>query len=126
MHELNQLSAIVIDAAYQVHSRLGPGLLESVYESVLEHELLKRDLSVLRQVPIAISYDELEIKDAFRADMLVNNLLIIELKSVEKLIPLHSKQLLTYLKLSEKRLGLLLNFGSPLIKDGIVRLVNGL
>ncbi len=126
MHELNQLSAIVIDAAYQVHTRLGPGLLESVYESVLEHELLKRDLSVLRQVPIAISYDELEIKAAFRADLLVNNLLIIELKSVEKLLPLHSKQLLTYLKLSEKRLGLLLNFGSPLIKDGIVRLVNGL
>jgi len=126
MDNINLLSGLVIDAAYQVHSRLGPGLLESVYERVLEYELQKRNLSVQTQVPVAIAYDALDIKDAFRADLIVNDRLIVELKSVENLLPIHSKQLLTYLKLSKKKLGLLINFGSPLIKNGIVRLANGL
>lgn len=123
---MNKLSGAVIDAAYHVHSRLGPGLLESVYENVLEYELKRRGLSVLRQVPIPILYDDLNINDAFRADLIVDEQLIIELKSVETLQPIHSKQLLTYLKLSGKKLGLLLNFGAPLMKNGIVRLANGL
>jgi GxxExxY protein len=122
----NQLSGIIVDAAYQVHSRLGPGMLESVYEKVLAHELAKRGLKVLSQVPIAIVYDDLLIEDAFKTDLIINDCLILELKSVEKLLPIHSKQLLTYLKLTDYKLGLLLNFGAPLIKDGIIRLVNGL
>lgn len=122
----NKLSGIVIDAAYQIHSRLGPGLLESVYEKVLAHELEKRGLKVLSQAAIPIVYDELVVQDAFKADLIINDSLILELKSVEKLLPIHSKQLLTYIKLADYRLGLLLNFGAPLMKDGIVRLVNGL
>ncbi|TYO99208.1 GxxExxY protein [Geothermobacter ehrlichii] len=123
---LNWLSGQVVDAAFRIHVRLGSGLLESVYEMVLAYELEKRGLSVARQVPIEIRYDDLFIKEAFRADLIVEDALIIELKSVETLLPVHSKQLLTYLKLTNKKLGLLLNFGAPVFKDGIVRLVNGL
>jgi len=123
---LNWLSGQVVDAAYRIHVRLGSGLLESVYEMVLAYELEKRGLGVARQVPIEIRYDDLLIKEAFRADLIVEDALIVELKSVETLLPVHSKQLLTYLKLTSKKLGLLLNFGAPVLKDGIVRLVNGL
>lgn len=123
---LNYLSGQVIDAAYQIHTRLGPGLLESVYEEILFYALRKRGLHVVRQVPINLLYDDLSIKDAFRADLLVEDRLIIELKSVEKLQPVHSKQLLTYLRLTNLQLGLLLNFGAPTLKEGIVRLVNNL
>ena len=123
---MNRLSGTVVDACFHIHNRLGPGLLESVYETILEHELHQRGLKVQRQVPISIVYDELEIKDSFRADLIVEDKLIIELKSVEKLQPLHSKQLLTYLRLSNLKLGLLINFGAPLIKDGIVRVANGI
>lgn len=116
----------VVDAAYKIHVALGPGLLESVYERVLAHELEKRGHRVTIQTPIPIVYDGIVLHDAFRADLIVDQLVIIELKSVEQLQPVHKKQLTTYIKLANKRLGLLINFGAPLIKDGIVRLVNNL
>jgi GxxExxY protein len=122
----NELARVVVDAAYQVHTKLGPGLLESVYETVLAYELKKRGLTVLRQQPIPIVYDELEFEEGFRADLLVADKLIVELKSVEHVAPVHKKQLLTYLRLADKRLGLLVNFGEALIKDGISRVANRL
>lgn len=125
MHE-NEVARVVVDAAYQVHVRLGPGLLESVYELVLAHELRKRGMEVRTQVPIGIRYDDLVLDAAFRADMIVQQQVIVELKSVESMLPVHKKQVITYLRLSGLRLGLLINFGAPLIKNGIVRLVNGL
>jgi len=122
----NQLSKIILDAAFRVHSRTGPGLLETVYEVVLAHELRKQGLEVQRQVPIRIHYDELVFDEGFRADLLVQDKVIVELKSVEKLVPVHSKQVLTQLRLSERRLGLLINFGEIHLKNGIERVVNGL
>jgi GxxExxY protein len=122
----NELAKIVVDAAYRVHTQLGPGLLESVYEIALAHELKKRQLKVERQVPITIRYDELIFDEGFRADGIVEDKLILELKSVEQIAPVHKKQLLTYLRLADKRLGLLINFGAERIKDGISRVVNGL
>jgi GxxExxY protein len=122
----NKVAKLVGDAAYHVHTRLGPGLLESVYEVVLAHEIEKRGLAIERQVSIPIQYDELIFDEGFRADMVVEDLVILELKSVESIAPVHKKQLLTYLKLTNKKLGLLLNFGAPLIKNGIFRIVNGL
>jgi GxxExxY protein len=115
-----------VDAAFQVHQRLGPGLLETVYEVVLAYELRKRGLDVSRQVPIPIRYDDLLFEEGFRADLLVHNLVIVELKSVEQLAAVHGKQVLTQLKLSNKRLGLLINFGDTLLKSGVKRIVNGL
>jgi GxxExxY protein len=109
-----------------VHSRTGPGLLETVYEVVLAHELRKQGLEVQRQVPIRIHYDELVFDEGFRADLLVQDKVIVELKSVEKLVPVHSKQVLTQLRLSERRLGLLINFGEIHLKNGIERVVSGL
>ncbi|GAB1488697.1 GxxExxY protein [Opitutaceae bacterium] len=120
----NDLSVLVADVAYQIHSKVGPGLLESVYEELMVHELTKRGLKVERQVPVPIAYDGIVIDLAFRADLVVEGALIIELKSVEALAPVHKKQLLTYLKIAGMPIGLLINFGSPLIKDGIVRMVN--
>lgn len=122
----NEIANIVVDTALRIHRRLGPGLLESAYSIVLTHELTKRGLRVERELPVPITWDGVRIDVGFRADLLVNDSVIIEAKSVEKLIPLHSKQLLTYLRLADKRLGLLLNFGAELLKDGIVRVVNGL
>ncbi len=122
----NEIAKIVVDAAFQVHKRLGPGLLESVYEAVLCHELQKRDLRADRQVAISIVYDEIRIDEGFRADMIVEDKVILELKSVEAMAPVHKKQLLTYLRLADKRLGLLINFGAERIGDGIARVVNGL
>jgi GxxExxY protein len=122
----NEIAKVVVDAAFKVHTTLGPGLLESVFEVVLAHELCHRGLRVQRQVPIAIRYDGLELPDAFRADLVVEDLVIVEIKSTESNPPVHKKQLLTYLRLSGLRLGLLINFGAPLIKDGITRIVNGL
>lgn len=118
------LTGTIVDAAYHIHRDLGPGLLESVYSVILDHTLRKQGLSVRREAPIPVIYDGLKFELGFRADLLVENTVCIELKSVEKLAPVHSKQLLTYLKLLNYRTGLLINFGSPLIKDGIVRLVN--
>ena len=122
----NQLSKLILDAAFKVHTKTGPGLLESVYEITLTHELRKLGLHVERQVPIPIRYDELTFDEGFRADLLVEDRVIVELKSVEKLIPVHGKQLLTQLRLSDRRLGLLINFGNARLKDGIERIVNGL
>ena len=122
----NEIAKIVVDAAYHVHRRLGPGLLESVYEAVLAYDLKKRGMKVERQVPVAIVYDDIKFNDGFRADLIVEDKVIVELKSVENIVPVHKKQLLTYLRLSDKRLGLLINFGSELIRDGISRVVNGL
>jgi GxxExxY protein len=122
----NEIAQRVVQAAYTVHTRLGPGLLESVYEAVLAHELQKDGLRVARQVPVPVLYETLRFEEGFRVDILVEDSLILELKSVEAVAPVHKKQLLTYLRLAGKRLGLLINFGAPLIKDGISRVVNGL
>jgi len=121
----NEIAREIVDASFHVHSALGPGLLESVYEAILARELTKRGLSVVRQKPVPIHYDDLSFDEGFRADLIVNDLVIIELKSIEQVAPVHKKQLLTYLRLTNKRLGLLINFGSALIKDGIHRIANG-
>lgn len=122
----NKIATQIVDAAFQVHTKLGPGLLESVYEVVLAYELEKRGLSIMKQVSVPIKYDDLVFDEGFRADVIVDNSVIVELKSVESIAPVHKKQLLTYLKLADKKLGLLINFGAPLIKQGIFRIVNGL
>lgn len=122
----NQLSKVILDAAFRVHTKTGPGLLETVYEVLLAHELRKQGLQVQRQVPIRIRYDELVFDEGFRADLLVEDKVIVELKSVEKPILVHSKQVLTQLRLSDQRLGLLINFGEIHLKDGVERIVNGL
>jgi GxxExxY protein len=120
------IAAIIVDAAVKVHRALGPGLFESVYQRVLVHELHLRNMEVRTQVPVAVQYEDLLIEDAFRADMIVGNLVIVELKSLERTAPVHKKQVLTYLKLTNLSLGLLLNFGAPLMRDGITRLVHNL
>lgn len=122
----NAVAKEVVDAAFKVHTTLGPGLLESVYEAVLAHELGLRGLEVQRQTPIAVRYEGLTFEQGFRADLVVGGLVIVEIKSTETTAPVHKKQLLTYLRLSGLKLGLLINFGAPLIKDGITRLVNKL
>ncbi len=121
----NDAAKHILDAAFVVHSKLGPGLLESVYEVVLAHELRKRDVCVERQRPIRIQYDGLIFEEGFRADLLVESVVITELKSVEALSALHSKQLLTQLRLSGLKLGLLINFGETHLKNGIKRVING-
>ncbi len=122
----NELSKLIVDAAYSLHTKLGPGLLESVYEELFVYELYKRNLSVQRQVELPVWYDGKQFNSNFRIDVLVEKLVIVELKSVETIQSVHKKQLLTYLKLSNKKLGLLVNFGSALIKNGIFRIVNNL
>ena len=122
----NQLSKIILDAAFKVHTRTGPGLLESVYEIMLAHELRKAGLRVERQITVPIHYDELTFDEGFRADLLVEDKVIVELKSVEQLARVHSKQLLTQLRLSNRKLGLLVNFGEIHLKNGIERIVNGM
>ena len=122
----NELAQIVVDTAFHIHKNTGPGLLESVYETILYYELRKRGLDVTRQKSIPIVYQEYEFEEGYRADLVVENKLIIELKSVENLEKVHKKQLLTYLRLADKRLGLLINFGAALFKDGVFRIVNNL
>lgn len=122
----NEIAKQIVDAAYKIHTTLGPGLLESVYETVMKYELEKRGLSVTRQQPIPVIYEEVYLEVGFRADLIVEDKVIIELKSVETAHPVHKKQLITYIRLADKRLGLLVNFGEVLIKDGITRLVNQL
>ena len=109
----------IVDSAFTVHTTLGPGLLESVYEQCLERELRFRDLTVARQVALPLAYRGEPVDAGFRIDMLVNGLVIVEIKAIEKLLPIHEAQLLTYLKLSGKRLGLLINFNAVRIRDGI-------
>jgi GxxExxY protein len=121
---LNKLSNEVIGAAIEVHSDLGPGLLESSYEASLQHELYLRGISSVRQLALPITYKDLVVPDAYRIDLLVEDCLVIELKTVESLLPIHSAQVLTYLKMSNKRLGLLINFHTILLKDGIKRFVH--
>ena len=122
----NEIAKEVVDAAYKIHTRFGPGLLESAYEAMLGYELKKRGLNVESQVPIPVVYDEMVLEVGYRADLIVEGKVIVELKSVEKTAPVHKKQLLTYLRLADKRLGLLINFGEALIKSGITRVVNRL
>lgn len=124
MEQENRIAREIVDAAYKIHVETGPGLLESVYESVLAYELGMRGCQVETQVPIGIHYQGLEIPDAFRADLLVDGKVIVELKSVEQVQGVHKKQLLTYLRLSNRRLGLLINFGAPLLKQGLTRIIN--
>ena len=121
----NEIGEIVVDCAVKLHMRLGPGLLESVYETVLCYELQKRGLSVQRQVPIPITYDNMLFTEGFRADLFVDGKVILELKSVEHVTKAHKKQLLTYLRLSGRKVGYLLNFGEALMKDGISRIISG-
>lgn len=121
--EVNQIAKHIVDAAFTVHSTLGPGLLESVYEACLVHELRKRGRTVATQVELPVRYDNIRLEVGFRIDLLVEQQVIVELKAVEAILPVHKAQLLTYLKLSGYRLGLLINFNVPLIKDGIQRLV---
>ncbi len=122
----NEVAKAVLDAAFRVHSALGPGLLESVYEAVLAYELHKVGLRVETQVPIPVIYDEVRLDIGFRLDILVERKVVVELKSVELLLPVHHKQLLTYLKLADYKLGILLNFNTALLRDQITRIVNGL
>ena len=121
----NEIATKIVDACCAVHTTLGPGLLESVYESVLTYELENRCLKVQRQQPIPLKYENIQFDEGFRADLVVEGKVIVELKSVENVAPVHKKQLLTYLRLADKKLGLLVNFGSNLIKDGITRVING-
>ncbi len=122
--EVEELATIAVDCCYNLHREIGPGLLESVYETLLAHELNARSLTVARQVAVPIKYKGITIENAFKADIIVNGKLIIELKSTEMHMPVHAKQLLTYLRLLDLRLGLLMNFGAPTFQQGIKRIAN--
>lgn len=124
MQPINEISRLVIGEAITIHRDLGPGLLESVYETVLEAALVRKGMAVARQVPIDIEYDGMRFEQAFRIDLLVDARLVLEIKSVERLGKAHSKQLLTYLRLTKQPVGLLMNFSEATMMDGIVRLVN--
>lgn len=119
---VDDVARIVVDAAFKVHTTLGPGLLENVYEVCLAHELSKRSLKLERQVSLPVVYDGEKLDAGLRLDLLIEDILVVELKAVEALLPVHTAQLLTYLKLTGHRLGLLINFNVPLIKDGIRRI----
>ena len=121
----NELGTIIVDEAVRIHKALGPGLLEIVYEAVLARRLEKRGLIVERQKPVSIEFEGEHFDEGFRADLIVNGSVIIELKSVEKVSPVHKKQFLTYLRLTNLKVGYLLNFGDVLMKDGIRRIING-
>ena len=120
----NEITAIIIDCCIKIHKTLGPGLLESVYENVLVYELKKRGLVCESQKGIPIIYDDIRMDTGFRADLIVEDMVIIELKAVENLLPVHKKQLLTYLRLADKKVGLLINFNEELMKNGITRIAN--
>ncbi len=125
--EENEIAKVVVDTAFHIHKELGPGLFESVYESILAYELInEHGLQVVRQPVLPVIWKGVEIDLGFKPDMIIENKVIIELKSVEKLAPVHYKQLLTYLRLKDMKLGLLINFNEALVKDGIKRVVNGL
>jgi GxxExxY protein len=122
----NEVATVVVDVAYQLHTTFGPGLLESVYETAMAHELYARGLHVQRQVPIRVYWKDVRLGIGFRADLLVERCVMVEVKSTDAIAPVHRKQLLTYLKLGDCHLGLLINFNVELIKDGISRIVNRL
>jgi GxxExxY protein len=120
----NEITGEIVDTAYKLHRALGPGLLESIYELVLMRDLERRGMRAARQIPVSFEYDGLRFDDACRVDLLVNDCVVVEIKSVERLAPVHSKQLLTYLRLLRLPLGLLINFGAPTLKEGIRRIAN--
>ena len=122
----NKIASVVVNACFEIHSKLGPGLFESVYEEILVYELQQAGLNVERQIYLPITWKSLHCDNAFRADVVVENKVILELKAVEKIDKIHQKQLLTYLKLTGLKLGLLINFNVPLIKDGIQRIANNM
>jgi GxxExxY protein len=124
MHE-NEIGSIIVDSAVELHRNLGPGLLETVYEVTLARALERRGLAVRRQVGVDIKYEGEVFSEGFRADLIVEELVIVELKSIERVTPAHKKQLLTYLRLTGLKLGYLLNFGEALMRDGITRTING-
>ena len=122
----NQISKSIVDCCYKIHTTLGPGLFESVYLEILTYELKKLGLKCEKEVGIPVHYEDVDIALGFRADLIVEDLVIVELKAIEKVMPVHKKQLMTYLRLTKLKLGLLVNFNANLIKDGIERVVNGL
>ncbi len=122
----NEISGTIVDVAMHIHQKLGPGLLESVYQKVMAYELRKRGVRVEEESPIPVVWDGIKMEVGFRADLIVENKVIVELKSVERVSPVFKKILLTYLRLADKRLGLLINFGEELLKDGIYRVANRL
>lgn len=122
----NEIAKEIVDPAYKIHTTLGPGLLESVYEAVMAEEMSRRGLQIVRQLAIPVVYENVRLEVGFRADLIVEEKVIIEIKSIERIAPVHKKQLLTYLRLTDKRLGILINFDVELIKDGITRVVNRL
>jgi GxxExxY protein len=124
MKDIDEITGNIVDAAYKIHTGLGPGLLESVYEAVLGRELEKRGLVVERQKIISFEYDGMRFDEGLRVDLLVEEVVVVELKSVEKFAPVHAKQVLTYLRLLHLPVGLLINFGSPTLKEGLQRIVN--
>ena len=121
----NEIGSIIVDSAVELHRNLGPGLLETVYEVTLARALERRGLVVQRQVAVPIEYQGETFSEGFRADLIVGGLVIVELKSIERVMPAHKKQLLTYLRLTGLKLGYLLNFGEALMRDGITRIING-
>lgn len=124
MYATNEITGIIIEESIKIHNDLGPGLFESVYEEVLCYRLVKRGLKVERQIPIPVIYEEIKLEIGFRADLIVEDEIVVEIKSVECLAPVHHKQLLTYLKLTTLKVGLLINFNEELLKNGIKRIVN--
>src|SRR2546421_4856995 len=122
----NEVAKEIVDVAFKIHSSYGPGLRESVYEAIMVHELGKRGLTVTRQQPIPLVHENIRMGVGFRADLIVHGKVVVEIKSIEMIAPVHKKQLLTYLRLTDKRLGLLINFNVELIKNGISRVVNQL
>lgn len=122
----NYLSGIIVDICYHIHVELGPGLLESIYEEILFYELSQQGLNVKRQLPIPVIWQEIKMDQGFRADLIVEDCVLIEIKSVSSIEPVHKKQVLTYLKLTGLKLGMLINFNEALIKNGITRIVNNL
>ncbi len=126
MHELDDITGAIVDSAVKIHKELGPGLLESVYEVVLARVLERRGFRVQRQKPICFEYDGMAFEDAFRVDLLVEEQVVVELKSVERFAAVHGKQLFTYLRLMNLHVGLLINFGGATLKEGLHRVVNGL
>lgn len=122
----NEIAKHIVDAAFKIHTSLGPGLLESVYEAVMAEELARRGLRTERQQPLPVVWQNVHLEAGFRVDLMVENKVIVEIKSVEAIAPVHRKQLLTYLRLANRRLGILINFDVDLIRDGIARVVNGL
>lgn len=124
MHDINRISGEVVDAAYKLHTRLGPGLMESAYRLILAHDLESRGLQVVQEAPITFEYEGMTIANGFRVDLLVESCVVVELKSLEKLAPVHTRQILTYLRLLDLPVGLLINFGAARLEDGLTRIIN--